>query len=298
MTGPRAEEVGAKVLSDHPCQLGEGPTYDPGSNTAWWFDIVERKLFEHRFGTGTEIVHELPFMASALAFIDDERQLVAGEAGLYIRDIRTGSLSLHTPLEADDPTTRSNDGRVHPSGALWIGTMGRREEKRAGAIYWFFRGELRRLYAGITIPNAISFSPDAATAYFTDTAGGILSRVAVDPASGLPAGEPAVFFDHRHQEGGLDGAVVDAEGVLWNARWGAGCIDAYSPEGRRIRSLSVPARQPSCPAFVGRDLGRLLVTSAWQGLSEADRAGDPQAGNTFVLGLPTRGRPEPRAVIA
>ena len=55
------------------------------------------------------------------------------------------------------------------SGALWIGTMGRKAEKGAGAIYHFGGGELRRLYASVSIPNAICFSPDGATAYFTDT---------------------------------------------------------------------------------------------------------------------------------
>jgi sugar lactone lactonase YvrE len=29
------------------CTLGEGPTYDPHTGTAWWFDILGRKLFEY-----------------------------------------------------------------------------------------------------------------------------------------------------------------------------------------------------------------------------------------------------------
>ena len=97
----------------------------------------------------------------------------------------TAVLTLHVALEADNAATRSNDGRVHPSGALWIGTMGRKAEKGAGAIYHFGGGELRRLYAGISIPNAICFSPDGATAYFTDTREAILYRVTDRSANAL-----------------------------------------------------------------------------------------------------------------
>ncbi len=75
--------------------------------------------------------------------------------------------------------------------------------------------------------------------------------------------------------GGLDGAVVDAEGLIWNARWGGGCVDVYTPEGERVRTIRVPARQPSCPVFVGANFDRLLVTSAWQGMDEPARAADP-----------------------
>ena len=46
-----------------------------------------------------------------------------------------GRLTLQIPLEADNAATRSNDGRVHPCGALWIGTMGRKAEKGAGAAW-------------------------------------------------------------------------------------------------------------------------------------------------------------------
>ena len=149
----------------------------------------------------------------------------------------------------------------------------------------------------VSIPNSICFSPDGTAAYYTDTKENVLFRLACDPETGLPTGEKQVFFDHRGDTGGLDGSVVDADGVLWNARWGAGCIDAYSPEGRRIRSIAVPARQPSCPAFIGRGADRLAVTSAWEGMDDPARGADPLAGQTFLLDLPVRGRFEPRVLI-
>ncbi len=72
------------------------------------------------------------------------------------------------------------------SGTFWIGTMGRRAERGAGAIYALHRGEIVRLFPNISIPNAICFSPDGATGYFADSAENVLYRVALDPGTGLP----------------------------------------------------------------------------------------------------------------
>ena len=285
------------ILSDIDCHLGEGPTYDPVSGKLFWFDIRGRKLLEKPMPDGAVVVHDLPEMTSALAVIDDDRQLLVTETGLYIRDVRSGAITLHRPLEADNSLTRSNDSRVHPCGAFWIGTMGKNEEHQAGSIYWYFKGEIRTLFPGITIPNSICFSPDGATAYFADTAVNVLMRVDCDPLTGLPTGEPAVFFDQRKGKGGLDGSVVDAEGVLWNARWGAASLDAYSPDGKRIQSIAMPASQSSCPAFVGPDADRIAVTSAWQGMDARARERDPHAGKTFLVDLPVKGRFEPRVLI-
>ncbi|KQZ28768.1 gluconolaconase [Mesorhizobium sp. Root552] len=291
------EHVGVSTLSNHVCELGEGPTYDPHNDTLFWFDIVNGRLIEQALSGGAATVHALGQMASALAVIDGDRQLIAAETGLHVRDIATGKLTLHTPIEANNTATRSNDARVHPCGALWVSTMGKKAQKGAGAIYWFFKGELRTLFSGISIPNSIAFSSDGAMAYFTDSATGLIMRTACDPGTGLPLGEPMVFADRGGGTGDHDGSVVDLDGTLWNARWGEGRVTAYAPDGRLLRSIAMPVGQPTCPAFVGKNADRLAVTSAWAGLDETQRAAQPDAGKTFLLDLPVRGRFEPRVLI-
>ena len=291
------EQVPTSILCDTHCHLGEGPTFDVTTGTAWWFDIREGQLFEAQLGGGQVRVHPLGRMASALGRIDAERQLIVAEDGLYIRNLADGALSLYRPLEADNPATRSNDSRVHQSGTFWIGTMGRRAERGAGAIYALHRGEIVRLFPNVTIPNAICFSPDGRIGYFADSADNVLYRVALDPVTGLPSGAPEVLLQQRGT-GDIDGAVVDADGLIWNACWGGGCVDVYSPQGVLVRSIAVPARQASCPAFVGADLSRLLVTSAWQDMDAAARAADPGHGQTFLLEVGARGRAEPDVRLA
>ncbi|HUH48481.1 MAG TPA: SMP-30/gluconolactonase/LRE family protein [Mycoplana sp.] len=273
-------------------ELGEGPSYDPATNTAWWFDIKGRKLHELHLSSSTKRVHDLPFMGSVIATIDPSRQLIASDQGLFIRETDSGKLEHFAAIE-DKPGNRSNDGRVHASGALWIGTMGCRAEKDAGAIYHVAGSTVTRLFSNITIPNSICFSPDGTTAYFTDTTVTDLMRVAVDPATGLPTGAPEVLSKQKGYPGGIDGSVCDADGLIWNARWGAATVDVYRPDGAKVRRYAVPATQASCPAFIGAKADRLLVTSAWQGMDERARAADPEAGRTFELGIAVKGRFEP-----
>lgn len=294
MTGDSGDQ-GVHRLEAPCCELGEGPAYESVTDTAWWFDIVGCTLYEHRLAEHRTYAHTLPRMASVVAAVDSGRQLLAMEDGLYLRERHSGELQLLQALEADNPLTRSNDGRVHPSGALWIGTMGKHAEKGAGSIYWYDGRELRCLFPGITIPNSIAFSPDGRTGYFADTALNQVWRVPLDASSGLPCGDAALFLEAGDlpQAGHFDGSVVDADGVLWNAAWGGGSVTGYRADGSLLRTLNVPARQSSCPCFVGDRLDRLLVTTAWQGYGEAERAGDPGAGFTYVLDAGMRGVADP-----
>ena len=86
------ERVATSILCTERCHLGEGPTYDAATDTAWWFDIVEGRLFEVQLGSGEIRIHQLGRMASALARIDGERQLIVAEDGLYIRNRSDGAM--------------------------------------------------------------------------------------------------------------------------------------------------------------------------------------------------------------
>lgn len=279
------------VLSSTACELGEGPSYDEATGTLWWFSIVEKKLFELDLASNTQTTHDLPFMASVLAPVDSDRQLIATENGLFFRDRRSGAFTPHCDVEADKPGNRSNDGRLHPSGALWLGTMGRKAEQGAGSIYHIAQGQVTTLFAGISIPNSICFSPDGAIGYYVDTKVNHMMRVALDPKTGLPVGEPQLFVDGTGEDGGIDGSICDAEGHVWNARWGAGAVDRYAPDGTRLARYRLGAKQTSCPVFLGD--GRLAITSAWEGMDDAQRQADPHAGCLFEIAVPAASGPVP-----
>jgi sugar lactone lactonase YvrE len=285
----------ATVFDDTPCTLGEGPLWHPGREQLFWFDITGRRLLAH--GTDGGRHWSFPEQVSAAGWLDDDRLLIASESALFSFDLANGAREDVVPLEAESPGTRSNDGRADPWGGFWIGTMSKAAEREAGAIYRYYRGELRQLFAPLTIPNAICFTPDRRFAHFADTPTRRILRVALDATDGWPSGTPEVFVDLRDEGLNPDGAVVDAGGTLWNAQWGAGRVAAYGPDGRFLRALPLPARHSTCPAFGGPELGTLFCTSAREGIGAEEIAAEPRHGMTFALGPAGPGQPEHRVIL-
>lgn len=271
--------------------LGEGPLWHPDRQELFWFDIVGQQMLS-RAADGAVHVWDFDEMHSAAGRIDRDRLLVASETALAVIDLRTGSRSPLCALEAGDRATRSNDGRADPQGGFWIGTMGKRAEPGRGAIWRWFRGTLRRLFGAIAIPNAICFAPDGRTAYFADTPRQRVWSVALD-AEGWPRGEPEPFLDLAAEGLNPDGAVVDADGAIWVAQWGASRVAAYGPDGTFLRAVEVPAPHTSCPAFGGASLTTLFCTTALEGMDAAQRAAAPRAGMTFAVEGVALGRAEP-----
>lgn len=246
------------AINDIRCNLGEGAFWHPERQEFFWFDITGRKL--HSLAQSWA----LDEMASAMAWIDADRAVIATETRLALFDYATGSLRTLCALDAENPLTRSNDGRADPQGGFWIGTMGKGAEKAAGAIWRWHKGALLCLYPEISIPNAISFAPDGQSACFTDTVTRKVMRVPLD-AEGWPKGEPECWLDLNPEGLNPDGAVFDADGRFWLAQWGAGRVACYTPDGQFLHAVAFPAPHTSCPAFGGPDLTDLYCTTAREG---------------------------------
>lgn len=275
------------------CTLGEGPLWHPLRGQLFWFDIIARKLMTREDGAARG--WDFPGHVSAAGWLGRDRLLIASDRALLQFDLASGGSEEILPLEAENPATRSNDGRADPWGGFWIGTMGKALEPEAGAIYRYFRGELRRMYERITIPNALCFSPDGHWLYFTDTPRQQIWRQALHSADGWPAArEPELFLDLRAEGLNPDGAVMDSEGGFWNAQWGASRVARYGPDGRFDRAVPFAASQISCPAFGGADLGTLFATSAAEGLAEGAEAA---AGQTFAADAGVRGQAEHQVIL-
>ncbi|MCT8158907.1 SMP-30/gluconolactonase/LRE family protein [Pseudoruegeria sp. SHC-113] len=273
--------MSAPIFDDRRLTLGEGPLWHPLRKQYFWFDIMNRQLCSNV--NGEALSWQFDEYVSAAGWVDETRLLIASQTQLFLFDVESGAQEHVVALEADDPVTRSNDGRADPWGGFWIGTMGINAEAQAGAIYRYYRGELRLLFPEITISNSICFAPDKSVAYYCDTKAGIIMRQALRAETGWPTGPAEEWLDLGADGLNPDGSVVDAAGNLWNAQWGAGRVACYSPQGTLLQTLDVPAKQATCPAFGGDDATDMLVTTANAGLDEAALAADPQAGSTFLF---------------
>ncbi|MEO1397546.1 MAG: SMP-30/gluconolactonase/LRE family protein [Pseudomonadota bacterium] len=278
------------------CTLGEGPLWHPLRNDLFWFDIPKGLLYSATVDGAMLGEWSFGEAASACGWVDEARLIVATASGLRHFNLETGVGEPLVAMEADNPVTRSNDGRIGPDGSFWIGTMGYGLERRAGAYYRYSNGTLHQLFDEVTVPNATCFSPDGKLAYLADTARQLIWRWELG-ANGAPVGEKEIHLNLRDDNINPDGAVCDAEGYLWNAQWGASRVARYDPKGVLDRVVDLPVSQPTCPAFGGTGLKTLFITSAREGLSEDVLRKQPLAGQVLVMDMDVPGIVENRAVV-
>ncbi len=284
----------SEVFDQTVCELGEGPLWHPLREQLYWFDILGGRLHTREDGRTRTV--QFDEYVSAAGWVSETELLVASQTRLFLFDLEREKSEDVEGLEADNGGTRSNDGRADPWGGFWIGTMGTDKRAGAGAIYRYYRGELRVVVPGVTIPNAICFTPDQSAAFYADTTQGRIMKQTLD-GDGWPEGDATVFVDLRDEGLHPDGAVVDAAGNLWNAQWGAWRVACYDAEGAFVRAVGFEAAHTSCPAFGGPGLSTLFCTSARDELSAEDAGKSDKHGMVFAAPEIGRGLAEYRVLL-
>ena len=291
-----------ELLVDARNILGEGILWNERRGRLFWTDIEASELWSCDADGGALRRWPLPERLCSMALTArDERLLLGLASGLALFDLGDGRLERLHLVEADLPGTRINDGRVDRQGRFVFGMFNQAEDPKhpVGGFYRLNRDfSLERLaLGGAAIANSICFSPDGATMYYADSATGEIRCCDYAPGASSGAGavsNPRQFAAADAAPGGPDGSTVDAEGYLWNTRWGAGLVVRFAPNGSIERTLALAAPQPTCPAFGGPGLDVLYLTSATVGLADAALAAAPDSGGVFSCRLDVRGLPEQR----
>jgi sugar lactone lactonase YvrE len=276
--------------------LGEGPIWDPDRQRLFWTDIQSRCLRSlDPESLAIETIGAPERIGAFALTVGGDEVMAAFETGFGLFNLSTGSVSWLVRPEEGLTGRRFNDGRVDRQGRFWAGAMVEDHAvapRRSASLWRLDRdGSASVQRTGLSISNGLCFSPDGSVLYFADSPDRLILAFDLDPDTGAISGE-RVFAEV--EEGSPDGATVDAEGCVWSACWGAGQIVRYAPDGRAIEVLGVPTSQPTCPAFGGPELKTLFVTSARDGLTDAELSGDPHAGDIFVFERGTPGLSEVR----
>ncbi len=289
----------ATLLVDCRCTLGEGILWWPGRRVLVWSDIEASRLWMHSRDNASTIDWTLPDRLGSMAVCASGRLLLGLAKGLFAADLAAapaGGRLDPAPLvsfEADLPT-RTNDGRTDRSGNFVFGTMHDEEPRRPiGSFYQYSRRHgLRRLDLDpVAIPNSICFSRDGRTMYFCDSTQRRIMQCGYD-ADRAAVANVRVFAELPPGTGDPDGSIVDSDGCVWNAEWGSARVRRYGTDGRRIGEIALDAKNPSCPAFGGADLGELFITTARQDMTAAELDATPQAGGVYAAVPGVRGLPD------
>jgi L-arabinonolactonase len=289
----------AELAIDCRCALGEGILWCARRQVLFWSDILASRLWMHSPGNRVTRVWSLPDRLGSLALCESGRLLLALAKGLYLADVHADadelpSLSSFVSVECDEPRTRINDGRCDRSGNFVFGTMNEHAaHEPIGRFYQYsFAHGLRQLdLPGVAIPNSLCFSLDGAMMYYCDSLHPRILCCNYDAGSARTSRTRA--FATLPADGSCaDGSTVDAEGFLWNAQWGAGRIVRYTPRGEIDCVVPVPTKNPTCVALGGRQLDKLYITTAREGLSSTDLSEQPESGGVYRGHSPVKGLPE------
>ena len=279
----------SKIFDNTLCTLGEGPMWHPKRKSLIWFDIMGMCMYERGLSHKKANKFQFNQYVSACGWINEREILLATSKSIEIFNLENRSSKSLVELESLNSLTRPNDGRTDPFGGFWISTMGIKHENELGSIYRFYKGELRKLFAKISVPNSICFSPDGATGYFSDSGSHIIMNVRLD-SNGWPVSDPEIFIDLRSEKLIPDGSVVDKQGCLWNAQWGSSRVAQYSPGGELLKTIEIDVPNSSCPEFGGEQGSTLFVTSARYLLSDNELAAAPMSGAVFFAETTTEGQ--------
>jgi sugar lactone lactonase YvrE len=284
----------AELVQDARAEIGEGPVWDDRTGRLHWVDI--RAGLVHRWSPadGSDLVLDVGQPVGALGLGAQGGLVLAVRDGFALVPAGAGQSQTLIEVEKEIAGNRMNDGRCDPAGRFWAGTMSTERVPGAGFLYCLEQtgGSFlpRRMFGGLTIANGIDWSPDGTRMYYIDSPTQRVDVFDFDMESGAIANR-RLFADIPASEGLPDGMVVDAEGGVWVALFGAGRLRRYSPAAAITQEIEVPVTLVTSAAFGGADLGDLYITTARHRLTPEERLSQTHAGSVFRCRPGPTGRP-------
>lgn len=270
-------------------ELAEGLHWDSRRARLWGVDIHGARLWRWDLHAAQHESRQLDQRIGWVLPVAQGNDLLLGlQSGFALADADSPErLTWLARPFGDNPALRLNDAKADASGAVWAGSLNNDDESRSeGCLFRLGTdGSLTVVDRDYCVPNGPAISADSRLMLHTDSARRTIYAFDFDLAT-LTLGGKRVWKTFGKAEGAPDGMCFDAEGCLWVAHWGAGCVSRYSPQGELLRRVTLPVTQVASICFAGPALERLFVTSARIGLARSDIARQPLAGSLFEICRP------------
>lgn len=276
--------------------VGEGPVWDDTTQTLYWTDIRSGRFFRYDPATGDhQTIHQGVFVGGLRVNRRGGLTLGTWEGVMLWRSDDDFVWWRHGPDHGEE--LQFNEVTAGPDGSFYAGTY---LDEKPGKLYRFFPdGSVDVVAEGLGISNGMGFAADLRTFYHTDSPTRTIFAYDYDPKTHR-LGSRRAFVTLGPDEGIPDGMTVDADGFVWSAIWGGGCVIRFDPDGKEERRIRFPATQTSACSFGGPDLTDLYVSTASWGTGSPPSGLEPlgydfsahRGGELYRVRLDVQGKPE------
>jgi L-arabinonolactonase len=275
---------------------GESPLWSHSEQALYWVDIKNPRVFRYKLSEASLRSWPMPSEIGAICHAGAGRFVVSLRSGVMIFDPQSGDLDPIVHPEASRPGYRLNETKIDDRGRLWVGSVEDPGFTPEGRLYRLTGRSMSVMQDSISMPNALGWSLDSRTMYFSDSFQRRIWSFDYDLDEGVMSNKRN-FVEIPEGTGFPDGLAVDCEGYVWNAQPEGWCVKRYDPAGRLDRVINLPVRRPTSLAFGGPNYDTLFVTTATLRLSQDELVAQPLAGCVLTLTPGVRGKAEPTFVL-
>jgi len=275
-----------ELLHDIRATLGEGPVWDERTQTLYWIDILNKRIY-----VNGDVFLQSDETIGCLSLRKDGGLIFTKRFSFWTCDSDSSNSTLLSTLKDEPSNNRFNDGKCDPRGRFLAGTMDMGEIDPNGSLFSFNGESVTKLLDNVTISNGLTWSPDHKTLYYIDTPTHEVKAFDYDLETGT-IDNMRVVVQLSDSLGYPDGMTSDMQGNLWIAMWGGAKVTKWNPNtGQLLEQIPVPAKNVSCCVFGGKSGNELFITSARVGLDEDTFKQYPLTGGVFRLETNVEGMP-------
>ncbi|MEJ2767034.1 SMP-30/gluconolactonase/LRE family protein [Photobacterium sp. MCCC 1A19761] len=273
--------MGIKVLKTPASELGEGVFLDKMTQKLYWLDIVNNNLYQYSLREDKLInTFALEGNPSCIFSVSDESLTYVNNVGVKQVNLIDGTTKLQVIHSKHCPKKlRANDGVVLSDSSIIYGTMGYSPEVEEGKIYRLDKkGRVNVYELGVRIPNTfIEFDNKLLV---SDSLKQRIYEIDL-----IHSQEPQLrlWKDFSSSNYTPDGGCLSERGYVHVALWDGSAIAVMDENGKVVRKVDLPVLRPTnCIIYANR---WLYVTSAYEGMTEAQLEKYPLSGKTLEIDL-------------
>ena len=255
--------LSVELFDERQCTLGEGPVSSGLDHSeVQWVDIEGKKVLSRNVETGATGEYSVDELVAFVIPTQSGKSLLGTTTGPVLYD-GTNFTPYVSRNEVDITPMRWNDAKVSPDGDLWLGSLALSEEAGYGSFYRLDgkSKELKKFLSGTGISNGLAWSSDKRTFYWIDT---LTFGIEAFDYADREITHRRMVIPCDTQYGFPDGMCIDSEDGLWVAFYNGSAVRRYDTRNNfaMTHEIKVPALRTTSCAFAGKNLEKLIITSA------------------------------------